>query len=77
MARRRPRSAAADRRPVLPLPFVLSSPHVDVALTGPASTAQLDENLDALEHGPLSPKEDAWIREYGRKVASKKKLPFM
>lgn len=57
--------------------FVLSSPHVDVALTGPADTAQLDENLDALDQGPLTPQEDAWIREYGRKVASKKKYPFM
>ncbi len=57
--------------------FVLSSPHVDVALTGPADVDQLNENLDALDHGPLTPEEDAWVREYGRKVAGKKKIPFM
>lgn len=48
--------------------FCLSSPHVDVVLTGPASGAQLDENLKALEKGPLSPEEDTWMREFGRAV---------
>lgn len=57
--------------------FVLSSPHVDVALTGPANTAQLDENLAALDQGPLSDEEDAWIRQYGEKVRGKKKYPFL
>ncbi len=57
--------------------FVLSSPHVHVTLTGPADRAQLDENLAALETGPLSPEEDARIREYGRQVKAKKKIPFM
>jgi len=57
--------------------FVLSSPHVDVALTGPANTAQLDENLAALEQGPLSEEEDAWVRDYGKQVRAKKKYPFM
>ena len=48
--------------------FCLSSPHVDVVLTGPASTAQLDENLAAIERGPLSPDEDRWMRELGAVV---------
>ena len=48
--------------------FCLSSPHVDVTLTGPASTAQLDENLAALERGPLAPEEDRWMREFGAAV---------
>lgn len=48
--------------------FCLSSPHVDVALCGPADTAQLTENLDALERGPLSPDEMTWMRAYGAKV---------
>jgi aryl-alcohol dehydrogenase-like predicted oxidoreductase len=48
--------------------FQLSSPHVDVALTGPASRAELDQNLDALARGPLSPDEEAWMRDFGRKV---------
>jgi aryl-alcohol dehydrogenase-like predicted oxidoreductase len=46
--------------------FCLSSPHVDVVLTGPASEAQLDENLRALEKGPLSDDEMRWMREFGQ-----------
>jgi aryl-alcohol dehydrogenase-like predicted oxidoreductase len=46
--------------------FCLSSPHVDVALTGPANEAQLDENLRALERGPLSEDEMRWMRDFGR-----------
>ena len=48
--------------------FCLSSPHVDIVLTGPANTAQLDENLAAITKGPLSAEEDAWMREFGRVV---------
>lgn len=48
--------------------FCLTSPHVDVVLTGPATGAQLDENLAAIERGPLSIEEDAWMREFGRVV---------
>jgi aryl-alcohol dehydrogenase-like predicted oxidoreductase len=48
--------------------FCLSSPHVDVALCGPASTEQLTQNLDALGRGPLSPEEATWMREFGAAV---------
>lgn len=48
--------------------FCLSSPHVDVTLTGPKTAAQLDESLDALARGPLSAEEDRWMREFGRAV---------
>ena len=48
--------------------FCLSSPHVDVTLTGPASQAQLDENLAALDKGPLTADELGWMREFGRAV---------
>jgi aryl-alcohol dehydrogenase-like predicted oxidoreductase len=48
--------------------FCLSSPHVDVVLTGPASAAQLDENFAALGRGPLSPEEDRWMRAFGAAV---------
>ena len=48
--------------------FCLSSPHVDVVLTGPATAAELTENMAALERGPLSAEEERWMREYGRKV---------
>ncbi len=45
--------------------FCLSSPHVDVVLTGPKSLTELRENLQALDTGPLSDDEMAWMREFG------------
>jgi aryl-alcohol dehydrogenase-like predicted oxidoreductase len=48
--------------------FCLSSPHVEVCLTGPASTAQLDENVAAIDKGPLSEDEATWMRSFGKAV---------
>lgn len=48
--------------------FCLSNEHVDVTLTGPATTAQLDENIAAIAKGPLSTEEAAWMREFGKVV---------
>ena len=48
--------------------FCLSSPHVDVVLTGPKTGAELQENLDGLARGPLSPEEDRFMREFGNVV---------
>jgi aryl-alcohol dehydrogenase-like predicted oxidoreductase len=48
--------------------FCLTSPHVDVVLTAPRTTAELRENLAALEKGPLTPAEATSIREFGRVV---------
>ena len=48
--------------------FQLSSPHVDMALTGPKTRAEVEENLKALEKGPLTEDEVKWMREFGRKV---------
>jgi aryl-alcohol dehydrogenase-like predicted oxidoreductase len=48
--------------------FCLSSPHVDVVLTGPASQRELDENLAGLEKGPMSEEEMRWMRDFGRVV---------
>jgi predicted aldo/keto reductase-like oxidoreductase len=48
--------------------FQLSSPHVDLALTGPKDRAELEENLDALAKGPLTPDEDKWMRAFGQAV---------
>lgn len=48
--------------------FCLSSPHVDVVLTGPKDVGQLRENLAALERGPLGAEEQRWMREFGQKV---------
>ncbi|HZW36813.1 MAG: aldo/keto reductase [Deltaproteobacteria bacterium] len=48
--------------------FCLSSPHVNIALTGPRNVGELRENLAALEKGPLSPEEMHFMREFGRAV---------
>jgi aryl-alcohol dehydrogenase-like predicted oxidoreductase len=57
--------------------FVLSNPHVHLALTGPANREQLKQNFAALELGPLSPEEMELVREYGRQVKAKKKLDYV
>jgi aryl-alcohol dehydrogenase-like predicted oxidoreductase len=48
--------------------FCLSSDHVDVTLSGPATTDQLNANLDAIERGPLDANSLGWMREFGAKV---------
>lgn len=48
--------------------FCLSNPNVDVVLTGAGSRAELDENMAALDKGPLAPDEDAWMRQLGAAV---------
>jgi len=48
--------------------FVLSNPHVDVCLTGPSNAAELDEAMAALDRGPLSADEMAWMRRIGKHV---------
>jgi aryl-alcohol dehydrogenase-like predicted oxidoreductase len=45
--------------------FVLTRPEVDVCLSGPANAAQMDEALKALERGPMSDDELAWMRRVG------------
>ncbi len=53
--------------------FVLSNPHVDVALTAPASATQLAENLAEIEKGPLTGEELRLLQEYGDFVHARKK----
>lgn len=48
--------------------FQLSNPHVDVAMTGPANRAELEQNLAAVERGPLTENEASWMRDFGRHV---------
>ncbi len=48
--------------------FCLTSPHVDVVLSASGTAQRLRENLRALEKGPLSAEEMAWMRELGRAV---------
>jgi aryl-alcohol dehydrogenase-like predicted oxidoreductase len=57
--------------------FALTNPHVHVVLTGPRDRAQLEENLRALEQGPLPPEELAWVRQYGAELHKKRKLDYV
>lgn len=45
--------------------FVLSNPAVDVCMTGPKTTDEMREAMQALEMGPLSPEEMARVRRIG------------
>lgn len=56
--------------------FSLTNPHIHVVLTGPRNGGQLVENLQALDAGPLSDDELAWVRAYGRKVKAKRRLDY-
>ena len=48
--------------------FCLTSEHVDVVLTGPKNSTELEQNLTALDKGPLDPEEMDWIRRFGQAV---------
>ncbi|XXX73660.1 aldo/keto reductase [Sorangium sp. So ce134] len=54
--------------------FVLSNPDVNACWTGPRDAAQLDEALAALDAGPMSDEELAWMRRVGVAVRDKTKL---
>jgi aryl-alcohol dehydrogenase-like predicted oxidoreductase len=45
--------------------FALSRPEVDVVIAGPANSAELDEAMAALDRGPLTADELAWMRRVG------------
>jgi len=51
--------------------FVLTRPEVDVCLTGPADATRMDQALEALDRGPMSEEELAWMQRVGRAVAGK------
>lgn len=53
--------------------FVLSNPHTHVCMTAPSNLRQLEENLAAVNQGPLSEDEMAMMREYGDLVHGKAK----
>ncbi|MBT4099035.1 MAG: aldo/keto reductase [Gemmatimonadetes bacterium] len=57
--------------------FVLNSPHVHATWTAPGNRQELDENLAALDAGPLSAEEEVWVREYGKQVKSKRKRDYV
>lgn len=51
--------------------FVLSRPEVDVCVTGPKNREEMQEALRALEAGPLSEAELAWMRRVGDHVRAR------
>jgi len=51
--------------------FVLSQPDVDLCLTGPSSMAHVEESLEALRRGPMSPDERDWMLRAGRAIYHK------
>lgn len=50
--------------------FALSHPSVDVCLSGPKNGAELDEAMSALDRGPMSEEELAWMKRVGAHVRS-------
>ena len=68
---RRPRSGPpVDRIPSAGecYRFVLSNPHIHVVLAAPGSPQQIEENIKALSHGPLSDEDMKFMREYGDRI---------
>ena len=51
--------------------FVLSHPGVNVCLTAPSNAERMDENLQALQAGPLDEEEMARARRIGRHIYAK------
>ena len=51
--------------------FVLSNPSVDVCITAPSKAEQMEENLKALDAGPLDEEEMARIRRIGKHIYGK------
>jgi predicted aldo/keto reductase-like oxidoreductase len=48
--------------------FALSNPNVHATLAGPKNGAELDEAMAALDRGPLTEDELAWMRRVGKAV---------
>jgi aryl-alcohol dehydrogenase-like predicted oxidoreductase len=62
-----PRSADCYR-------FVLSSTHVDACWAGPKNAEELDDAMRALDLGPMSEDELAWMRRVGEAVRARTRL---
>jgi aryl-alcohol dehydrogenase-like predicted oxidoreductase len=73
---RRPKGYPTDAPvPAAPMTyrFCLSSPHVHVCLTAPRTVRELQENVEALDRGPLDEIEVKFMREFGDRVRHTKK----
>jgi aryl-alcohol dehydrogenase-like predicted oxidoreductase len=70
----KPKLMPAGERPPAPADcyrFVLSHPDVNVCVTGPSTAAQMEDNLKALDAGPLDEEEMARIRRIGKHIYQK------
>ncbi len=45
--------------------FALTNPHVDICMTGPANGEELEQAMAALDRGPMTEEELAWMRRVG------------
>ncbi len=70
------RIPAGERRPTAidAYRFVLTRPEVDVCLTGPGNAEQAREAFRALELGPMSEDELAWMRRVGDAIYHKRRV---
>jgi aryl-alcohol dehydrogenase-like predicted oxidoreductase len=76
----KPKLMPEGERPLAPTDcyrFVLSHPDVNVCLTGPSNEKQVDDNLKALDAGPLEEEEMARVRHIGRHVYDTAPKAFM
>jgi len=48
--------------------YVLTQQDVDVCLTGPGTAQHVEEALEALRRGPMTPEELDWMKRVGRAV---------
>jgi predicted aldo/keto reductase-like oxidoreductase len=67
----KPKLMPAGERPLAPADcyrFVLSHPDVNVCVTGPSTAAQMEDNLEALDAGPLDEEEMARLRRIGKHI---------
>jgi predicted aldo/keto reductase-like oxidoreductase len=67
----KPKLLPAGERPLAPADcyrFVLSHPDVNVCVTAPSTAAQMEDNLKALDAGPLDEEEMVRIRRIGKHI---------
>jgi predicted aldo/keto reductase-like oxidoreductase len=66
-----PKLMPTGERPLAPADcyrFVLSHPDVNVCVSGPSTVAQMEDNLKALDAGPLDEEEMARVRRIGKHI---------
>jgi predicted aldo/keto reductase-like oxidoreductase len=74
----KPKLVPAGERPLAPADcyrFVLSHPDVNVCVTAPSTAAQMEDNLKALDAGPLDEEEMARVRRIGKHIYGTKGKP--